>query len=84
MLTLLSKINDGEYDKYHVYDSFAVYLQMAMKGVGGCVFGVGVVRFYFVYVNTNANGNGNGGTTGTADQRKNIPKNPKTKNPNLL
>ncbi len=49
VLSLLSKINDDDMDKTHIYDSLAIDIQIVLKCIGLCTFCVGLVRFKFKY-----------------------------------
>lgn len=46
ILTLLGKINDGDSDKYHMYDSIPSYLLVFFKLVHVIVFVVGLILLY--------------------------------------
>lgn len=45
VLSLLSKINDDDIDKTHIYDSLAIDIQLVLKAIGLCTFLVGIVKY---------------------------------------
>jgi hypothetical protein len=46
ILTLLGKINDGEADKYHMYDTIPSYLLVFFRVVTIIIFVIGVIKVY--------------------------------------
>jgi hypothetical protein len=46
ILTLLGKINDGEADKYHMYDTIPSYLLVFFRVVTIIIFAIGVIKVY--------------------------------------
>lgn len=47
VLSLLSKINDDDIDKTHIYDSLAIDIQIILKAVGLCTFTVGIIKYRY-------------------------------------
>lgn len=46
VLTLLGKINDGEYDKYHMYDTIPSYLLVFFRVINVIIFSIGLIFLY--------------------------------------
>lgn len=46
ILTLLGKINDGDSDKYHMYDTIPSYLLVFFRVCTVFIFVVGLIRLY--------------------------------------
>jgi hypothetical protein len=46
ILTLLGKINDGDSDKYHMYDTIPSYLLVFFKIVHVIIFLIGLILLY--------------------------------------
>lgn len=46
ILTLLGKINDGDFDKYHMYDTIPSYLLVFFRVCTVIIFIVGIVKLY--------------------------------------
>jgi hypothetical protein len=44
LMTMLTKINDGDHDKYHMYDSIPAYIMVGFRMIAFIVFIVGVIR----------------------------------------
>lgn len=53
ILTLLGKINDGDSDKYHMYDTIPSYLLVFFRVCTVLIFVVGIIR---LYMGNNKNG----------------------------
>lgn len=47
VLTMLTKINDKDYDKYHMYDSISAYILIFFRIMALLVFILGKNQFYF-------------------------------------
>lgn len=47
ILTLLGKINDGDADKYHMYDTIPSYMLVFFRIVTVIVFTIGIAKLYF-------------------------------------
>lgn len=47
ILTLLGKINDGDSDKYHMYDTIPSYLLVFFRVCTVLIFAIGVGRLYW-------------------------------------
>jgi hypothetical protein len=46
LLTLMCKINEGEWDKYHMYDTIPSYLLVVFRILSVLVFMAGIVMLY--------------------------------------
>ena len=46
ILTLLTKINDGDHNKYHMHDTIPSYLLLAFRFMGLIIFVVGIIYTY--------------------------------------
>jgi hypothetical protein len=46
ILTILGKINDGDADKYHMYDTIPSYVLIFFRITTIIVFAVGIVKVY--------------------------------------
>ena len=46
ILTLLGKINDGDSDKYHMYDTIPSYLLVFFRVCTVVIFAIGIIRLY--------------------------------------
>ena len=44
IMTMLNKISDGQFDKYHMYDSIPAYIMIGFRLLGFTVFLVGIGR----------------------------------------
>ena len=46
ILTLLGKINDGDSDKYHMYDTIPSYMLVFFRIVTVITFAIGIIKLY--------------------------------------
>lgn len=46
ILTLLGKINDGDHDKYHMYDTIPSYILVFFRVISLAVFVGGIIKVY--------------------------------------
>lgn len=44
IMTLLTKINDGDHDKYHMYDSIPAYVLIGFRILGFMIFIGGIIK----------------------------------------
>lgn len=51
IMTLLTKINDGDHDKHHMYDSIPAYVLIGFRILGFLIFLGGIIRS-LVYLKT--------------------------------
>jgi hypothetical protein len=47
IMTMLNKINDGDHDKYHMYDTIPAFIMFGFRTVGLLVFLFGVGQSWF-------------------------------------
>ena len=47
IMTMLNKINDGQHDKYHMYDTIPAYIMMSFRSVALIVFVIGIGKSWF-------------------------------------